>query len=86
MIEQITNFEKNLKHDEEIGVYLASFSKEMLLSIENISYQNPYFIIFDGILSDGSKSKLVTHVSKINVLFVAIKIKEGKKPRRIGIV
>ena len=49
LIDQIAEFEKRLRSDEEIGAYLASFGKEILVSIEKVRYHNPYFIIFDSL-------------------------------------
>ena len=87
LMEQIADFEENLGDDEEIGAYLPSFGKEVLFSIKGVGYHNPYFIIFYGTLMDnGSKAQLVQHVSRINILFVALKIKDNnRKPERIGI-
>ncbi len=84
LVKRITDFEKNLKNNEEIGAYLAAFGKEILIHIENVGYQDPYFVIFQGKLSDESEAQLIQHVSQINVLLVATKIEEGKKPKRIG--
>lgn len=82
---QIGAFEKELNTDEEVGAYLASFGKEIIIQIEDVGYHNPYFIIFYGINTiDGSKVKLVQHVSQINILFIAVKIKEEREAHRIG--
>lgn len=85
---QIAEFEKRLKPDEEIGAYLASFGREILIQIQNVGHHNPYFIVFYGInTSDGLNVKLVQHVSQINVLFTAIKLSDlNRAPRRIGFI
>jgi hypothetical protein len=84
---QIAEFEKDLDSEHEIGAMLASFGKEVVIQIESIGYQNPYFVVFYGLnIIDGSKVKLVQHVSQINVLFISIKIKEDRLPRRIGFI
>jgi hypothetical protein len=83
---QIKDFEETLKPDEEIGAYLASFGREIIVQIQSVGYHNPYFIIFYGINTEnGQEVKLVQHTSQINVLFVAVKLKDlSQKPRRIG--
>ncbi|MGD1046711.1 MAG: DUF6173 family protein [Bacteroidota bacterium] len=86
LMHQIAEFEKGLKPNEEIGAYLASFGTQVIVQIEHVGYHNPYFIIFEGFsTSDGQKVKLVQHVSQLNVLFVAINLKDtSRPPRRIG--
>jgi hypothetical protein len=83
---QIVDFEKGLSSDEELGGYLASFGRELLVRISDIGFHNPYFIVFYGQeLNSGMRVQLVQHVSQINVLFTAVpKQAEHKEPRRIG--
>lgn len=81
----IYDFEKNLKPNEEIGAYLTSFGKEIIIQIESVGYQNPYLIIFKGKNTlDSSEVQLVQHVSQVNLMFVALKLTEERKPYRIG--
>ncbi|MDY7030626.1 MAG: DUF6173 family protein [Thermodesulfobacteriota bacterium] len=86
LMEQIADFEETLRDDEEIGAYISSFGREMLIRIENVGYHNPYFIIFYGTLVDEkSKVQLVQHLSQINIMFVAVKARElNGKPKRLG--
>ena len=87
LMQQITAFERNLHPDEEIAAYLSSFGQRFLIRIENVSYQNPYLIIFEGRREeDGNRAILVQHTTQLNVLFVALKLKadEARAPRRIG--
>ncbi|MGD0879239.1 MAG: DUF6173 family protein [Anaerolineales bacterium] len=86
LLAQINEFEKILNPEEEVAAYLASFGKEMIIQIEEISFKDPYFIIFEGQVN-GSPVRLVQHVSQINVLFTSINIKELNRPaRRLGFV
>jgi len=83
--EQIADFEKNLKKDEEVGGYLSAFGQTFLIQIEEIGYHNPYLIVFYGKnTSNGEQVQLVQHTSQISVLFVALKVKEDRPARRIG--
>ena len=81
--EQIAEFEKSLKADEEVGAYLASFSTEILVHLHNVGFQNPYLIVFTGTnVNNNQPVQLVQHVSQLNVLFTSVKVKENA--RRIG--
>jgi len=85
IINQIYEFEKQLKPNEEVGAYLTSFGKEIIIQIEKVAFQNPYLIIFKGKNTvDSSEVQLVQHVTQINLLFVAIKLIEEREPKRIG--
>jgi hypothetical protein len=83
---QIADFEKGLSSDEELGGYLASFGRELLVRISDIGFHNPYFIVFYGEeLNSSMRVQLVQHVSQINVLFRAMpRQNEHAKPKRIG--
>jgi hypothetical protein len=70
LMTQIADFEKDLNNDEELGAYLASFGREILVRISGIVYYNPYPIIFYGEeLNNCTPVQLVQHVSQISVLF-----------------
>jgi hypothetical protein len=83
LMEQIAEFEKSLKADEEVGAYLASFNTEILVHLHDVGYQNPYLIIFTGTnVNNNQPVQLVQHVSQLNVLFTSVKVKDNA--RRIG--
>ncbi len=86
LMQRIAEFEANLGQEEEIGCYLASFGKEILIRIEEIDHRNPYLIIFHGSdIKNGKRVQLAQHVSQMNVLFIAVpKAPERTKPNRIG--
>ncbi len=86
LMKEIAEYEAGLNADEEIGAFLSSFGSEIIIQIQDVRYRNPYFIVFEGInTNDGTRVKLVQHVSQVSVLFTAIKIRDlERKPRRIG--
>ena len=86
LLEEIREFESELKPDEEIGAYLASFSGGILLHIESIRYRDPYYFVLQGTTDRGDKAQLVQHVQQTSILFVPIKVmpEESRKPRRFG--
>ena len=84
---QIRQFEASLQPNEEIAVNLASFGTRVLVLIDNVGYQNPYFITFSGVNADTKqKVLLVQHVSQTSVLFTAVTVpkEDNRKARRIG--
>jgi hypothetical protein len=87
LIKQIQDFEADLDSNEEIAAYLSSFGTTLLIQIEDIGYQNPFFIIFYGYtVNDRQKVKLVQHTTQLNVLFTSVKLRpeESRQARRIG--
>jgi Family of unknown function (DUF6173) len=87
LMEQIREFEKTLKDDEEIAAHLASFGQNILIQIESVGYHNPFFIVFQGLnLKDGHRVQLVQHTTQLNVLFTSYKLspEENRPARRIG--
>jgi hypothetical protein len=89
LMEQVRRFEANLDAAHEIGAYLTSFGREVLIRISRIGFRNPYLIIFQGTLegggADGGSVELVQHTSQLSVLFTALpKVPTHEQPRRIG--
>ena len=84
---QIRSFEATLNPDEEIGAYLSSFGSTILIKIEHVGFQNPYFIVFSGtLIGEAGKVRLVQHTTQINVLFTSVKVRqeEARPAKRIG--
>jgi Family of unknown function (DUF6173) len=86
LLEEIKEFEAELKPDEEIGVYFASFSNGTSLHIESIHYRDPYYIVLSGVTDQGHRARLVQHVTQTNILFVPVKVtsEENRQARRFG--
>ncbi|WP_433742541.1 DUF6173 family protein [Falsibacillus pallidus] len=85
IIDMILLFESQLNEEEEVGLRLVSFGNAMQFHVDAISYINPSLISFMGMLNDGSKVKLIQHVSQISFLLMALpKREEHAPPNRIG--
>jgi hypothetical protein len=84
LVEQIAKFEKELDKDEEVGACLTHFGKDIVIAIENLGYHNPALVIFYGYTEKGDKVTLLQHMTQVNVLLCALKVKENRAPRRIG--
>ena len=86
LVEQIKSFESNLDQEHEVAIRLASFGTSILMSVENIGYQNPDMLYFYGKVN-GEDAQLVQHTSQLNFLLLAIQKPDPQKPpRRIGFV
>ena len=83
LMESITEFEKNLDSDHEVGARLVSFGSEMTFHITDIDCPVLHIIKFLGKNANNEDVQLIQHVSQLSVLLVAMKKLEDK-PRRIG--
>jgi hypothetical protein len=84
--EYAEEFERGLDAGQEVGARLVSFGSEITLHVRQIGYAKPNIITFDGFLENGSRVKLVQHVSQLSVLFVAVPVKAESQKRPIGFV
>jgi Family of unknown function (DUF6173) len=86
LLQEIKEFESELKSDEEIGAYFASFAGATCLHIESIKHRDPYYLILTGVTEQGQKVRLIQHVTQTSILFVPVKVnpEEDRKPRRFG--
>lgn len=87
LIKQVRLFEEGLTDEEELGSYLASFGTSVLIRVDEISYEDPFFITFTGTVEGAEEGqvRLVQHCSQLNFLFKAVKKSEERdEPRRIG--
>lgn len=83
--ENVLGFQKELAGDEELGACLASFGKQVLIRVTYIGFHNPDLVIIQGETDpDGHRVELLQHQSQVQLLLVAIKIKQGTEARRIG--
>lgn len=82
IIQEIIDFESNLPDDMQAGGRLVSFGGGEIFSINDIKYSNPNLIIFYGELSDGSKVRMIQHQSQLNLMLMAVPLREPDKPRR----
>ena len=79
----INNFESELPDTMQAGGRLVS-AGDITFSIQDIGYWDPNMIVFYGELSDGSAVELVQHLSRLNLLLVAVPRQDDiQKPRRV---
>ena len=80
----IEDFEKNLDKDEEVGARIVGLPGDGTMSIEDVGFWGPDFIMFLGKNPDGKPVRLIQHYAQINVLLDVRKKPEERPARRIG--
>ncbi len=80
----IEDFEKGLDKDDEIGARIVGLPGDGTMSIEDLGFWGPDFIMFLGRNSDGKPVRLIQHYGQINVLLAARARPEERPARRIG--
>jgi hypothetical protein len=80
----IEDFEKGLDKDEEVGARIVGVPGDGTMSIEDVGFWGPDFILFVGKNPDGKPVRLIQHYGQINVLLDVRKKPEEREARRIG--
>lgn len=83
--ERMTEFQKGLNENEELGIRLANFGAAADLHVRSIGYSNPNLIEFSGVDPNSHEVTLVQHISQLSFMLVAMKPIE-EKAYRIGFV
>lgn len=84
LVAAIADFESGLDDEHEVALGLAG-SDVAILRIEGIGWIEPDTLTFDGTDDDGTRIRLVQHVSQLNVTLVALPRSDPEgEPRRIG--
>lgn len=80
----IEDFEKGLDKDEEVGARIVGLPGDGAMSIDDVGFWGPDFIMFLGKNSDGKPVRLIQHYGQINVMLDARRKPEEREARRIG--
>jgi hypothetical protein len=83
---QLEEFQAELNEEAEVGALLASFGREVVITVLHVGYHNPSFFVFDGEdLQTGERVRLIQHTSQVSLLLRSV-AKPAKLPRgrRIG--
>jgi hypothetical protein len=80
--EWITNFDKSLDDNHEVGVRLVSFGQSMSFHLEGMGYYNPFLISFSGFTEDGQPVELIQHVNQISILLMKLPRKNPNEPKK----
>jgi hypothetical protein len=85
LIRLISDFEKGLSEEEEIGGRLTGAPGEGTFQIDDIGFWGPDLIMFYGKNKDGRPVRLIQHYNQLSVLLTSVpKEKKQEAPRRIG--
>lgn len=84
LVTQAIEYEELLGHDEEIGVLLAHFGRELKLRLIDFGFHNPSLIIVHAEELDGTRVRLVQHTHQVNLLFLSLRVAPGREPHRIA--
>jgi len=85
LIRLISDFEKSLSDQEEIGGRLTGAPGEGTFHIDDIGFWGPDLIMFYGKNKDGRPVRLIQHYNQLSVLLTSVpKEKKQEAPRRIG--
>lgn len=80
----IEDFEKGLDKDDEVGARIVGLPGDGIMSIDDVGFWGPDFILFVGKNADGKPVRLIQHYAQINV-FLDVRRKPEERPaRRIG--
>ncbi len=82
LAEWITEFDKSLDDDHEVGVHLVNFGQSMSFHLEGMGYYNPYLISFSGFTEDGQPVELIQHVNQISILLMKLPRKDPSQPKK----
>ncbi|MDZ4051843.1 MAG: DUF6173 family protein, partial [Phenylobacterium sp.] len=80
----IEDFEKGLDKDDEVGARIVGLPGDGTMSIEDVGFWGPDFILFIGKNAEGKPVRLIQHYGQINVLLDVRRRPEEREARRIG--
>ena len=80
----IQDYESKLDKDEEVGARIVGLPGDGTMSIDDVGFWGPDFILFLGKNADGKPVRLIQHYAQINVLLDVRKKPEERPARRIG--
>lgn len=84
LIAAIAEFEAGLDDTQEVALGLAGGTAGVL-QIDALGWIEPDILTFDGIDAEGIRTRMIQHVTQLNVLLVALpREDEAGAPRRIG--
>lgn len=81
IMEQISEFEKNLDDEHEVALKLCNFGQSILLNVTDIGYHNPHLMIYYGTVN-GKETQLIQHINQISFLLMAVPKSNPDKPAR----
>jgi hypothetical protein len=72
----VSDFEKSLDNEHEVGMLLTNFGQSQLIAVTHIGYEKSVILVFKGYVINGyissQQATLIQHISQLNFLLVAV--------------
>lgn len=81
--QEMTTFQNTLNSDQDLGLQLTNYGKEIQISVTDVDYIGTSLICYTGFVN-GNKCQLIQHISQINFLLLAIPKPSDRPAARIG--
>ena len=78
----IMEFWQSIPDEYEVGLQLTSLGTGIRVYLNTLVYHEPHLIIFDSEFKDGTRMRIVQHVTQLNYALIAMPKQEPEKPKR----
>lgn len=78
----ILEFSSQIGENHEVGLQVTTLGNGIQVYLNELSYHNPHLIIFGSENPDGTKLRIVQHITQLNYALIAIPKTEPEKPKR----
>lgn len=78
----ILEFSSQIGENSEVGLQVTTLGSGIQVYLSELSYHNPHLIIFGSENPDGTKLRIVQHVTQLNYALIAMPKIEPEKPKR----
>ena len=79
----ISDYEKTLDEEHEVGMILTNFGHSVTMQVTNIGYEKYALMVYKGFVN-GNPATLIQHVSQINFLLTSIPKPDDRPKQKIG--
>lgn len=81
--DQMIDFQNTLNSEQDLGLQLTNYGKEIQISVTDIGYIGQNLICYTGFIDD-NKCRLIQHTSQVNFLLIAVPKPSSRPATRIG--
>lgn len=78
----ILDFSLQIGEEHDVGLQVSTLGTGVKVYLSDLSYHNPHLIIFGSEDQDGTKIRIVQHITQLNYALIAILKPEQEKPKR----
>ena len=80
--DSIIEFWTSIGDNYEVGMQLTSLGQGLQVYLNSLDYFEPHLIIFNSEFPDGTKMRIVQHITQLNYALIALPKKNQDEPRR----